>query len=211
MNSEPPPVRVINVAALSPSTEAIYEVGKKMLADSIDVGRDFSKFMISLASGGIPIYVGLLGLLGAKEFTSLAFYAPPALLVASVVLFVIAYFPRYGRYSLEISEEIEAARTRAVQGRNGLLRAGLAVFLVAVALSAGIILHATSQLKGIKYHVEVIQVDIPRNATVQEVESSLKTFLQRVNKTQRLESVELKTIGLGQSTIVLATVKTSEN
>ena len=48
----PPSVRVKAVSPLRPSTEALFELGKAMLSDSISVGREFAKFMIGVAKIG---------------------------------------------------------------------------------------------------------------------------------------------------------------
>ena len=49
-----------SVGPLSPHNEALYEAGKEMLISSISTAREFCKFMITVLTGAIPLYLGLL-------------------------------------------------------------------------------------------------------------------------------------------------------
>ena len=46
-----PTVVLDSVQDISPHNKALYEAGKKMLVDSIDVGREFCKFMTTTSLG----------------------------------------------------------------------------------------------------------------------------------------------------------------
>ena len=44
------------------SEEVVFDVGKAMLMESISVGREFCKYMIGVATGAVPVYLGLVSL-----------------------------------------------------------------------------------------------------------------------------------------------------
>jgi hypothetical protein len=167
-------IRVKRVAAITPHHDAIYEVGKKMLADSVDVGREFSKFMVSLALSAIPIYVGLVGLLGIKHVASPLFFLPPGAFLLAAVLFVFAYFPRQGKYSLDIIEEIEGARDRALNSRNSLLYLAMVSFVGGIVLALGI-LASVARAPAVG-PTKFVTVFIPKDAAPQDAQAMLGKF-----------------------------------
>ena len=58
--NDPEKIEVSNVVQTTPHNDAIYEAGKTLLIDSITTGREFCKFMITMSTSAIPIYLGLL-------------------------------------------------------------------------------------------------------------------------------------------------------
>jgi len=127
-------VKLISVEPLSPHNEALYETGKDMLKSSINTARDFCKFMITVSTGAIPIYLGLLGFVlpekvvlpASKLFLSAI---PPFLFLISSIIFIIGYFPQVDYFSLNIIEEIKDAYEKTIQRRRKFINWGIIVFL----------------------------------------------------------------------------------
>jgi hypothetical protein len=137
-------VKVVSVEAVSPHNEGLYEAGKAMMVDSVNVGRDFCKSMIPVATGAIPVYVALLALAVGKEFRPdlrqgfVLTLAPVAYLLATVA-FALGYFPTSSGFSLDIPSEIQQARAATIGRRKRYSTIGLALLVLGVALSiAGI-------------------------------------------------------------------------
>lgn len=118
----------------TPHDEAIFEAGKEMLIDSVKIGRDFCKHMISISTGAIPIYLGLL-VLGVSKcivlnlWGSILMVLPALLFVVSSVLFVIGYFPQKSSLSLEDLSLIKKERNRILLRRQRMAWVGFSVFL----------------------------------------------------------------------------------
>jgi len=179
-----------------------------MLSDSISIGREFSKFMITVATGSIPIYLSLVALLGVRESPSWCLLVPPGIFIAAVVLFVLAHFPRYGNFSLEIAEEIEAARLRAMSGRDALLQAGMAMFLIATALGAVVLIHEAAIESARSPRFEVVTVEVPQNADAKEVERRFLDFKAKLSTTKGIASMEIREIRTDGATLLVAIVRT---
>lgn len=210
MDGQRPAVKVKQASALRPSTEALFEVGKAMLTDSVAVGREFSKFMITVATGAVPIYLGLIGLLGINVTDSLVWFVPPGLLVLSVVLFVFAYFPRHGSFSIEIKEEIEAARLRAISGRDKFLYSGLSVFLSAVLLSAYVIIAESSKPDAKREQYEFAWVELPKTATADEIAHRLTAFREQINASRQPASIEFQKVPSESATVIVAIIRSKD-
>ena len=95
-------VEIREVGTRSPHNEGLYEAGKALLVESIEVGRDFSKSMITVATGSIPVYLALVGLAVGKEFRpslgeGIVLVLGPAGFLLSATAFAIGYFPRSRR------------------------------------------------------------------------------------------------------------------
>jgi hypothetical protein len=134
---EPPRISVVDVEATTPHSEALMEAGKAMLLDSIDVGRDFCKTMITVCSGAIPIHVALIGLAAGKEFsfdagTGALALAAPIFYLGALCVFAYGYFPSRGSISIENIDEIEHARKCAIERRIESSQAGVVIFVVGV-------------------------------------------------------------------------------
>lgn len=124
--------------AITPHTEAVYEAGKKILVDSVEVGRDFCKFMIGVCTGAIPIYLTLVGLSAGRDFRpslgqGLLLLVPATGFLAAAGVFAAGYFPVTSSFSLEVVDEIESARASIVNRRYERARLGFYVFLAAAA------------------------------------------------------------------------------
>lgn len=210
MTSERPPlIRVKSVSPLQPGTEALFDLGKSMLADSISVGREFAKFMIGVATGSIPVYLGLLTLLGVKRTTSWLLFAPPGLMVVSTILFVLAHFPRYGSFSLDVAEEIEAARVRAMSNRDALLYSALAALLVGWSLAAiALVKQGGDQANGAPA-VEITTIEIPKNADASEIEKRLAVLKASINSSKRQVALDIREIRTDSTTMLVVFMRTS--
>ena len=138
-------VKVADVRARSPHNEGLYEAGKALLVESIDVGRDFCKSMITISTGSIPVYVALIGLAVGKDFRpsfgqAIVLVLGPVAFLLSAAAFAIGYFPKKTAFSLDLPDEIEAARTATLRKRTLWSTIGFALLLLGIALAlAGLI------------------------------------------------------------------------
>ena len=123
--------KIISTSALTPHNQAIYDVGKKLLSDSLESGREFSKLMITVSTGAIPIYIGLVQLIQVKTLLTVYLIAPILFLISSII-FIFSYFPSVEELSLEIVSEIEENFKRTVKNRNRLIIAGTLTFTIGV-------------------------------------------------------------------------------
>ncbi len=131
-------VELEQVQDITPHNKALYEAGKKMLVDSVDVGREFCKFMTTTTLGAIPTYLALLKLVLPKDYSlqsndEVIFLLPPLGFLAASILFVIGYFPQKGALSLDLPADIERERSTTIRRRY---HYGIAAFLL---FCAGII------------------------------------------------------------------------
>lgn len=140
-----PPVRVIQSAALSPHSKALYEVGKSLLSDSLESGRDFCKTMIGTSTGAIPLYLGILTFLLPDKFilgfgAGLTVAAPSIGFLIASALFTIGYLPASGNISLDIVEDIERALEKIISYRKRYIYSGMAVFIASTFLAILVII-----------------------------------------------------------------------
>jgi hypothetical protein len=142
-------ITVRNVSAVSPHNKAIYESGKLLLTESISTSREFCKFMISISTGAIPIYLGFLTFLLPKNYT-------PGLLMRGIIIiptigflissiaFAIGYIPVATKFSLDVIDEIERAREEVLQHRITKIKVGFATFVLATLTSILVIVASLS-------------------------------------------------------------------
>ena len=133
--ASPPVAAVTAISPLTPHNKALYDAGKALLVESIEVGREFCKFMIGVCSGAIPIYLGLLKFLLPEHYTlsweqGLVFAAPTVLFLVGSVVFAIGYFPQQGHLSLDLPSEIERERSITIQRRRRLAFLGFSAFVL---------------------------------------------------------------------------------
>ena len=126
----------VKVLPLSLSDQVSFELAKKELADSMNVGREFARFMTTLNAALIPAYLALLKFVGMDEATikiilnlKWVSIVPPALFLGSCAIFIVACFPRGGEYSLEALSEIVSTRNKLIQRRRKLIFSASALFL----------------------------------------------------------------------------------
>lgn len=123
---------------LTAQDKALLEAGKKLLVDSIDVGREYCKYMIGVASGAIPAYIAVLKL-GLPEHPdtpstpTLILWALPAILfLAATLVFSFGYFPGTTAVSVDNIDGIAAVREAIIRRRKAWATAGFILFAGAV-------------------------------------------------------------------------------
>jgi len=134
-----PRMELNSVSVLSPHNEALYETGKEMLKSSLNITRDFCKFMITVSMGAIPTYLGLLEFVLDENITlsinELMLIVPPFFFLISAIIFIFGYFPQVDYFSLDIVEEIKQAYEKTVAKRKKLTNWGIFLFLVGSVLA----------------------------------------------------------------------------
>lgn len=124
------------ISSISPHNKAIYEAGKKMLVDSIDVGREFCKSMITVSTGAIPVYIALLKVVGVESTSrfsntlNVLFILPCMFFLSGTVVYIIGYFPRAGIFSLDVVEEVNDARKRLILRRRRMIVLATCLFVI---------------------------------------------------------------------------------
>jgi len=145
-------VEIREVGGRSPHNEGLYEAGKALLVESIEVGRDFCKSMITIATGSIPVYLALVGLAVGKEFRpslgeGIVLVLGPAGFLLSATAFAIGYFPKKSAFSLDMPSEIETARTSTLDKRKLWATIGFGMLLLGIVLAiAGLIYGLTLEV-----------------------------------------------------------------
>ena len=136
-----------SVGPLSPHNEALYEAGKEMLISSISIARDFCKFMITVSTGSIPLYLGLLKFVLPENITLrvsnlVISVIPPFLFLISAIVFVLGYFPQTDYFSLDIIDEIKLAYEKTVIKRRKIIICGTVLFVIGTILAVlSILIH----------------------------------------------------------------------
>ena len=135
MNEE---IEVVSVEPESPHNAALYEAGKTLLVETVQVGREFCKFMVGISTGAIPTYLALVGLAVGKSYNptdleGVLLLVAPALFLVAAGIFVLGCLPVSGTISLDIPAEIEQARTDATNRRRTCGLIGFIVFALGVA------------------------------------------------------------------------------
>jgi hypothetical protein len=143
-----------SVQDLTPHNKALYEAGKKLLVDSVDVGREFCKFMTTTTLGAIPVYLALLKLVLPKNYSLQAcdeakILVPALLFLVSSIVFAFGYFPRKGQLSLDLVVEIERERSGTIHRRQRFAVVGFSLLCIGVLygswlLVSGLALRAAS-------------------------------------------------------------------
>lgn len=140
-------IEVEDVSEVSPQNQALYDTGKELIGQSLTVGRDYCRFMISTSLSAIPIFLSIIAF-GIPDQTTLDtstkiyLIIPVILFLAASLIFTWGYFPVMESFSLDIIEEIESIRLKTIRKRYVLIRFGVVLFLVAV-LTACVIIIAT--------------------------------------------------------------------
>lgn len=130
-------IEILEVSNITLYNKALWESGKAIFIDSIEVGREFCKSMVSLSLGAVPIYLGILkiflpdnSVLTAQQ--SIVVLCPPILFLIACIMFAIGYIPQTSSFSLDIPDEIEKERTRAIRRRSKLIWTGFSTFLIGI-------------------------------------------------------------------------------
>lgn len=139
----------VRVSDVTPHNRALYEAGKSLLIDSVKTRMDFCKFMIGVATGAIPTYLALLklaipGAFQISRATILIALVPPVLFLFAAVAFVIGFFPRTIRFSLDIVDEIDRERNKTIARRRLFSIIGFVAFCVGIVCSIGILVFVST-------------------------------------------------------------------
>lgn len=143
-NREQQAITVSNVQGVTPHNKALYEAGKCMLVESVNIGREFCKFMSATAVGSIPVYIALLNLIlpedhVIKSMDEIKFFFPVFLFLVSGFVFVIGYFPQKGTLSLDLVGDIERDRRTTIIRRQRIAYAGFSIYCITVLFAAWIL------------------------------------------------------------------------
>ena len=127
---------MLRTEAVTPHNKAVYEAGKTILIDSIKTGRDFCQFMITTSTGAIPIYLAIIAFLLPKDYAlgvimGVVAAGPAVLFLIAAFIFALGYFPISDYFSLDITDEIEKARSRIINRRRNFALIGFIIFATA--------------------------------------------------------------------------------
>lgn len=139
-------IEIESVGPLSPNNEAIYETGKEILKISLSAPSDFLKFMIIISTGGTTIYLSYLEFVQPENITiSLSMkvlsYAPLFFFFFSTLVFILGYFPKFTRFSLDIINDISQAYRQVINKRRKYVNWGKALFLIGFFLAISSIVY----------------------------------------------------------------------
>jgi hypothetical protein len=142
-------IEVEGTRSESPDDQALHAAGEKLFVESVDVGREFCKFMVGIAAGAIPAYLALVGLAVGREYRpdfgeGILLLASPALFLIASGVFAFAYFPVPCRFSLDLPEDVEKVRAAIIRRRYRSAAAGFAAFAVATLVGIAAATYALS-------------------------------------------------------------------
>jgi|ERR1043165_9969811 len=134
---------VIEGEPLSPDTEMWVGVGRKLVEESISVGRDYEKFMIQFSFGAVPLYATLLRLFKGDSpitppnegFKIVILLAPVVLFLLSSIVFLFAYYPRSIAVLISTAEDVRRLHGKLLNSRRKMDFLGTAVFILATVTS----------------------------------------------------------------------------
>ena len=144
-NEEEAGIIVASVEDISPHNKALYEAGKTLLIESVEVGREFCKFMTTTSLAAIPAYIALLKLVLPKDYSlqrydEAIFLSPPLLFLVASIIFVLGYFPQKGRLSLDLPAEIEREREVTITRRHRYAIAGFAFLCIGIVVGSWVLI-----------------------------------------------------------------------
>jgi len=137
-------VKVIGSSPVSPQNRTFFELGKSLLLESLSVNREFSKFMISVSTGSIPVYLGVLTFIFPEDYRlgflgSTVVVSPALFFLLSALMFVMGFNPTDKSFSLEIIEEIRLAYEKTLKKQSLFIKIGLVLFFMASIFSIGVV------------------------------------------------------------------------
>ena len=102
---------------ISDENDVLYEFGKKVLTEPIDILKDFIKLMMPLTTGLITIYFALLEFLNKKPeggITDDGLILIPIILLFSLFSFIVTSFPIPMKLTISNIESIKRYRKTAI-------------------------------------------------------------------------------------------------
>ncbi len=132
---------VDSIQPMTPHNKAIYEAGKSLLVEAVEVGRDYCKFMITTSLSAIPTYIALLKLILPKDYVlksidEVFFLVPIFLFIFSSIAFTLGYFPQKKSIRLDILENIERRRDSIINRRFTYSMIGFILFGISILLAS---------------------------------------------------------------------------
>lgn len=123
--------------------EAIVELGKKLLIDSVEVSRKYSENMITISVNAIPVYTGLIVFVKKEEdfFTCLPYeykvlmVLPLLIYVSCLIVFIFSYRPKHDDLNLSNLTGLENTIKSILKKRRNLSNLGSILFFIATLLS----------------------------------------------------------------------------
>ena len=184
----------------------MLEAGRKMLSDSIVVGRDFARQMVTLSSGAIPIYVALVGLAYPRDAATPVLFLPPTLFLLAVLTFAWSALPKHGVVSLDVIEDIARARDEAIKVSSRGLWTGFAIFSLAIA-SAIFVVTARSPRPTAPYRVAIASALFPRDSSLAFVRGQLATFEDSLRSLGQARSASYQQVDTKNGKLLVALVE----
>lgn len=138
---------VIKGEPIRSDAEDWIKIGYKLLEESMQVSREYAKFMVQFSFGAIPLYIALVNFIGKStiSITTLGFtkalvvLSPIFLYLISGIVFIIAYYPVPGEVVVHVVEAIRDAHQKLLRRRRRVNLVATFIFTLAVLLSAVIL------------------------------------------------------------------------
>jgi cytochrome c oxidase assembly protein Cox11 len=130
------PTGVIDGQPMQVASEAAYALARRLVEQSVETSRDFSKAMLQIAFAAVPVYVAIHKefSIGAKSYPMrLMQFLPNVLFLASALCFIFAFLPKQMELVVNVTEFMEADLKKAAQKRSGLNTLGATLFVLGVA------------------------------------------------------------------------------
>lgn len=132
----------------TPTEAALTEYGRQILLKSVETALDFHKTMLGISATFGTLVAALIPTLvwGDKdavipEAEGWLFVVPLLLMLLSSVTFAFGYYPRYASISINVIEDIQAAREETISSRKLLAGVGLGLFSASLLLTVGLTLY----------------------------------------------------------------------
>jgi hypothetical protein len=130
-------MKVESIQLVTPHNKALYEAGKKMLVDSLNVGSDFCKTMINISTGSIPTYLALIKFILPDKYALnniqvLLVAITSIIFLVTSIIFVLGYLPKVSTFSLDIIDEINKERSIIISKRAKLIKLGMISFVLGI-------------------------------------------------------------------------------
>ncbi|WP_155309576.1 hypothetical protein [Desulfosarcina ovata] len=120
---------------LQPSDQALFGLGKKMVEESVQIGRDFAKTMIQFSFAAIPVYIAILKQYSAEPKNTLEAIiqvAPNVFFLMSAMCFIVSFLPKKAEIVVNIVELMEEGLGKAAHRRSRLNYLGTVFFILGV-------------------------------------------------------------------------------
>ena len=133
---------------MTPTEAALAEYGKQLILKSADTALDFHKTMLGVSATFGTLVAALLPILmwGDKdakipESGGVILIFPLLLMLASSVVFAWGYYPRHSSLSINVIDEIKAARESVITSRKIMAAVGLGLFSASLLSALGLAIY----------------------------------------------------------------------